>query len=220
MPVRKVQLVEGEYYHIYNRGNSRQLIYKTTQDYNRFMSLLYLSNGTKSFDYREIDQEQLYDLEIGEPLVAIGSYCLMPNHFHILLTPLIENGAVLFMRKLATGYAKYYNTKHHRTGSLFESRFKSEYVDSDTYLKYLFSYIHLNPIKLMQTDWQQVGIQDVTKAMQYLDNFKYSSYIDNDMVRPESNILNRSTFPEYFDTKKANDAELLEWLTYKEEPIS
>jgi hypothetical protein len=44
MPVRKVQLVEGEYYHIYNRGNSRQLIYKTTQDYNRFMSLLYLSN--------------------------------------------------------------------------------------------------------------------------------------------------------------------------------
>jgi len=217
MPVRKVQLVEGDYYHIYNRGNSRQLIYKTTQDYNRFMSLLYLSNGTKSFDYREIDQEQLFDLEIGEPLVAIGSYCLMPNHFHILLTPLIENGAVLFMRKLSTGYAKYYNTKHHRTGSLFESRFKSEHVDSDIYLKYLFSYIHLNPIKLLQTDWQQVGIEDTTKAMQYLQDYKYSSYLDNDIVRPEANILNRSAFPEYFATKKSNDAELLEWLSYKED---
>ena len=144
MAMRKVSFALHEFYHIYNRGNSRQTIYVTNADYQRFISLLYLANGSKSFEFREIDEEKLFDFDKGEPLVAIGAYCLMPNHFHILATPLVEGGMATFMRKLATGYSMYFNKKHHRTGSLFEGRFKSEHVDSDNYLKYLFSYIHLN----------------------------------------------------------------------------
>ena len=111
----------------------------------------------------------------------------------------------------------YFNKKHHRTGSLFEGRFKSEHVDSDNYLKYLFSYIHLNPVKLLQPDWQQQGIINLQDTFTYLYAYRYSSYIDNAVSRPESNILNRTPFPEYFATKQAYDREMEDWLTYNDE---
>jgi putative transposase len=217
MPVRKVPFVPEEFYHIYNRGNSRQTIYHTKDDHNRFVTLLYLANGTESFDFREIDTDSIFEYERGEQQVSIGAYCLMPNHFHILLTPLVEEGVTLFMRKLTVGYSMYFNKKHHRTGSLFEGRFKSEHVDSDNYLKYLFSYIHLNPVKLLQPDWQQQGIINLQDTFTYLDAYRYSSYIDNAVSRPESNILNRTPFPEYFATKQAYDREMKDWLTYNDE---
>jgi len=217
MPVRNTPLVPGEFYHVYNRGNSRQIIYRTLHDYARFLALLYVANSTGSFVFRDIDSDVMFDHERGELLVAIGAYCLMPNHFHILLTPLVEDGAATFMRRLATGYSMYFNKKHHRTGSLFEGRFKSEHVDSDNYLKYLFSYIHLNPVKLLQPDWQQQGIINLQDTFTYLDAYRYSSYIDNAVSRPESNILNRTPFPEYFSTKQAYDAEMEDWLTYNDE---
>jgi putative transposase len=217
MPVRKVPFVPEEFYHIYNRGNSRQTIYHTKDDHNRFVTLLYLANGTESFDFREIDTDSIFEYERGEQQVSIGAYCLMPNHFHILLTPLVEEGVTLFMRKLTVGYSMYFNKKHHRTGSLFEGRFKSEHVDSDNYLKYLFSYIHLNPVKLLQPDWQQQGIINLQDTFTYLYAYRYSSYIDNAVSRPESNILNRTPFPEYFATKQAYDREMKDWLTYNDE---
>jgi putative transposase len=217
MPVRKVQFAPDEFYHIYNRGNSRQTIYRTKDDYNRFAALLYLANGTQSFDFRDIGTDSIFEYERGDQQVAIGAYCLMPNHFHILATPLVEEGVTTFMRKLTVGYSMYFNKKHHRTGSLFEGRFKSEHVDSDNYLKYLFSYIHLNPVKLLQSDWQQQGITNLTEIFSYLNNYRYSSYVDSAMSRPESNILNRAPFPEYFFTKQAYDAEMKDWLTYNDE---
>jgi len=212
MAQRRVSFAVEEFYHLYNRGNSRQKIFVTQADHERFMALLYIANGTKAVDFREIDDQLLFEFDRGEQQVAIGAYCLMPNHFHILATPLVEDGMVTFMRKLGTGYSMYFNKKHHRTGSLFEGRFKSEHVDSDTYLKYLFAYIHLNPVKLIQPKWQQEGIVDLYDTFKYLEQYQYSSYIDNQITRPESNIINRTKFPEYFTTKKEYDSEMKEWL--------
>lgn len=216
MGARKVQFIQEEFYHVYNRGSSRQAIYLTEADYSRFMVLLYLANGMNSFEFRNLDKDKLFDFDRGEQLVAIGAYCLMPNHFHILVTPLVEGGMVTFMKKLATSYSMYFNKKHHRTGTLFEGRFKSEHVDNDEYLRYLFSYIHLNPVKLIQSDWQKVGVENKGETLQYLKDFKYSSYTDNSQTRPESIIINREKFPEYFASKKDYDNEMEEWLLYKE----
>jgi putative transposase len=215
MPIRKVSFAVGEYYHLYNRGNSRQTIFYTPQDYARFIALLYLANGTKAFELRDLDSETLFGFERGELLVAIGAYCLMPNHFHILLTPLSDNGVTNFMLKLSTGYSMYFNKKHHRTGTLFEGRFKSEYVGEDRYLKYLFSYIQLNPIKLLQSDWRERGIQNPSEALQYLNQYPHSSYLDGVEERSERAILSPGAFPSYFSSQRATDTELLEWLTYQ-----
>jgi putative transposase len=215
MPIRKAPLVPGEFYHLYNRGNSKQKIFRSSSDYERFTALLYLANTTQQWEVRKIERNQVFDFDRGEQYVAIGAYCLMPNHFHILLTPLVDNGVQKFMLKLSTAYSMYFNTKHHRTGSLFEGRFKSEHVDGDRYLKYLFSYIHLNPVKLFQSDWREIGLSNVADAQIFLNSYQYSSYIDTKIERAESAILKRRNYPDYFETPFDLDKEILEWLAYR-----
>ena len=213
MSERKVQLALGEYFHVYNRGNSKQKVFFDTRDYKRFMTLLYVSNSVESFKLHLIN-DPYADFERGEQLVSIGAYCLMPNHFHLLLTPLQENGISQFMKKVSTGYVMYFNKKYERTGALFEGKYKAQHATSDEYLKYLFSYIHLNPVKLMQSDWKESGIHDREAALAYLEKYKHSSFQDYDSVeRIESAILNKEKFP----TKERFRREIFDWMNFTAE---
>lgn len=219
MGSRSIEFAENEFYHIYNRGVEKRTIFLDTSDYKRFIELLYVANTSNPTDLREIkrSQENIYDWDRGEPLVSIGAYCLMPNHFHILTTPLQEKGVSKFMNKLCTSYSMYFNSKYKRTGSLFEGKFKAKWTDTDEYLKYLFAYIHLNPVKLYQPDWKEKGIKDLDSAYRYVSQFSYSSLADyQHKLRPESAILNTETFPEYFSNIAARKEDLKEWLNYKE----
>lgn len=225
MSLRKVSLVEGEYYHIYNRGNNKQLIFLDDQDRNRFVKLLYLCNSTKSFNFKEdIIQPKIdaWDFKRGDQLVAIGAWVFMPNHFHLYLKALPkqgfgENNITVFMGKLCTAYAKYFNKKHNRTGSLFEGKFKSVHIKDEIQAKYLFSYIHLNPIKLIQSDWKEIGVNNKDKAVNFLNDYKWSSYSDFLMVeRKENIILNKAMFLDYFNNPIIFKKEIFEWL--KTEP--
>lgn len=217
MSIRKISFVQGEYYHIYNRGNNKQIIFFDKEDYSRFIELLYVANSVENlnfFDLKRANKFDAFSLQKNSLLVAIGAYCLMPNHFHILLTPLIEGGVSKFMQKLGTSYSMYFNNKYKRTGSLFEGKFKSQHVgQNDKYLKYLFSYIHLNPIKLIQKDWKEKGIKNKEKALSYLDEYVFSSYIDflkDDRV--ERVILNKEYFPSYFPVYGRFKKEILDWI--------
>ena len=119
------------------------------------------------------------------------------------------------MQKLTTSYSMYYNHKYKRTGSLFEGKFKSIHINDDRYMKYLFSYIHLNPIKLIQPDWKEKGIKNKDKAFDYIKNYKHSSLIDYFEDREEGIILDKKLFPKYFPTINLMKKELLSWITYK-----
>ena len=122
------------------------------------------------------------------------------------------------MRKLLTSYSKYFNEKYKRVGGLFEGKFKSVHVGNDPQAKYNFSYIHLNPIKLINSKWKENGIRDWRKAREFLKNYKWSSYLDyKGTIRPENKILNREVFPKYFKNTKDFDNEIQEWLTLGEE---
>lgn len=217
MSVRKLTFVPGEYYHIYNRGNSKQQIFKTQRDYDRFLGLLYGTNTSDHFNYyNDMEQKDVFRYAQENPPVAIGAYCLMPNHFHILLTPTRVGGVSEFMQKLSTAYPMYFNLKYRRSGSLFEGKFKAEHVNEDRYLKYLFSYIHLNPVKLLQKDWKEVGIHDKQKALDFLQKYKYSSYIDYvGKMRKEQAILNKAEFPDYFRKVGSIQKEMFTWVSYK-----
>src|SRR3989344_8568343 len=139
MSIRKITFSEGEYYHIYNRGNSKQTIFHDKSDYDRFIKLLFLSNGENNFKIYKISKN-IYEVDRGRRLVGIGAYCLMPNHFHLLITQTDKGSITRFMQKVSTGYSMYYNKKYQRSGALFEGKFKAEHADNDNYLKYLFSY--------------------------------------------------------------------------------
>jgi putative transposase len=218
MSIRKTSFEVNEFYHIYNRGNSKQKIFNNKEDYERFLKLLFLSNGDNNFKIHFIKDDIIYDFNRGEKLVNIGAYCLMPNHFHILIKQISDNGVSRFMQKLTTAYVMYYNEKYKRTGSLFEGKFKSEHIGNDRYLKYIFSYIHLNPIKLIESKWKEIGIKNKDKTMAFLRDYKYSTfkdYLNEDRI--ESVILNKKAFPNYFPTSKTFIGEILDWVSYNKE---
>lgn len=217
MTTRFTPIVPGEFYHVYNRGTDKRIIFHDNADYRRFMELLYLSNCKQPINVRDIKKtrQSVFDFDRGEQLVSIGAYCLMPNHFHLLLTPVEENNAAKFMNKLGTSYSMYFNKRYNRTGALFQGPFKSQLAGRDEYLKYLFAYIHLNPVKLIQKDWKEQGIKDVYKALDHAGSYQYSSLPDYlGFTRPEKAIINPDPFPAYFLTVAATETNLLDWLTY------
>src|SRR3989339_794257 len=214
MSIRKKPFVPNEYYHIYNRGNSKQKIFHDQEDYFRFIGLLYACNSVNNFRiYGLNERESPYDFERGVLLVDIGAYCLMPNHFHILITQTEKGNISKFMQKVTTAYVMYYNKKYERTGSLFEGKFKSEHANNDRYLKYLFSYIHLNPIKLIDKNWKEAGIKDKRKIIKFLEQFIYSSFQDYlGVKRPQKVILNTKAFPNYFSRPNQFRNEIFDWV--------
>ncbi len=225
---RKISFVEGEYYHVYNRGNSKQKIFLNYEDYDRFTKLLFLCNSEINFKFRDDIVEQKIDaweFDRGEPIVSIGAWVLIPNHFHLYVTisPRChlgpeEDAIAYFMQKLCTAYSMYFNKKYERTGKLFEGVFKSVHIENDEYAKYNFSYIHLNPVKLIDSKWKENGIKDIKKTLKFLDKYKWSSYLDyKGIKRPENKIITRKDFPDYFSNPKIFKEEIFDWLKFNEE---
>lgn len=220
---RKIDFSTGEYYHIYNRGTDKRTIFLDFNEYNRFKALLYVCNSTEPVNISDHLKKgrsffELFEVKRGETLVDIIVYCLMPNHFHLLIREKAEGGIAKFMAKLSTGYSMYFNKKNKRTGVLFEGRFKAKHVDTDEYLKYLFAYIHLNPVKIIDPEWKENRIADRTTAQNYLKVYEYSSYFDYQGIeRLETKIINKEAGPEYFTTVEDFDNFVNEWLIFTQE---
>jgi putative transposase len=149
----------------------------------------------------------------------------MPNHFHIYLSSpraglgedlVINNNITKYISKICTSYSMYFNKKYNRTGSLFEGRFKAVHVKEDIQAKYLFSYIHLNPVKLIEPEWKEKGIEDKDGALKFLNEYKWSSYLDyKEIKRKESKILNRKNFINYLPNVLSFNKEIFEWINIK-----
>ncbi|MEO8637705.1 MAG: transposase [Candidatus Taylorbacteria bacterium] len=219
MSTRKTPFALHEHYHLYNRGVDKRIIYLDKNDKKRFVRLLFLCNGSQSLVYKDIGNTPLSSTNVGEKLVAIGAYCLMPNHFHILVREIKEGGIVKFMSKLKTSYSMYFNKKYARTGILFEGEFQSSHLDSDEYLKYIFSYIHLNPLKIFDPLWREKKIEkDIAKT--FLHSYSDSSYLDYiGEKRENSLIINSSAFPAYFRSTNDFKTNLFEWINFDPDAI-
>ncbi|MCX6735763.1 MAG: transposase [Candidatus Parcubacteria bacterium] len=215
---RKFNFSVDEYYHVYSRGTERREIFLDNFDKERFLKLLFVLNSGKPFKFRDVKDTSYANISRGNPRTAIGAFCLMPNHFHLLLRETEEGGISAFMGKLLTAYSMYFNKKYKRTGGLFEGTFRAEYVDNDNYLKYLFAYIHLNPVKLIEPEWKEKGIANKSFAENYLKKYRYSSYEDYmGSEREENIILSKEVFPEYFDSIHDFKDFITDCLTYKNE---
>jgi len=213
---RKDPFITGEYYHIYNRGVDKRNIFKLKRDYERFVMLLYVCNSSNEHPFRLDDflnkQHKTFDeiivLDRDKPLVSIGAWCLMTNHFHLLIRQEVDGGVTKFMRKVGVGYSMFFNIKYQRQGALFGGPFKSKLIGvNDNYLNYIFAYIHLNPLDIEFPDWEKELTKSSKKMKTFLESYRYSSYQDYlDTNRIEGNILNKKSFPSYFeDTKSFRD---------------
>lgn len=193
MSYRQKNFAPNEWYHCYTRSIDKQTVFRTPKDYERFLETLYLVNGTSSVrrgDLYKPSHTDFFELERGDPLVAVGAYCLMPNHFHLLLQEKTEKGISKFMQRLGTGFTKYFNTKYDHIGNVFIGPFRSKHVAEDRYLKHLVQYIHLNPIELSEPGWKQGIIKNKDSMEKRLHTYQYGSlpdYYGN--KRPQRSIL-------------------------------
>ncbi len=212
MATRKISFEIGEYYHLYTRGIEKRAIFLDVYDYRYFLYLMYLCNTKKPIRIKSLDEK----FERGETIVDIGVYCLMSNHIHILVHEKTKKGISTYMLKLLTAYSMYFNLKYKRTGRLYESTFKSSYIgNDDRYLKYLYAYIHLNPVKLIDKNWKEHPTKNTKDLWKFISEYEYSSlqeYLKTE-IGLKRKIINPSAFPLYFKTSLDHKQELFDWLT-------
>lgn len=185
--------IEDSYYHVYNRGVEKRNIFLDQKDYHVFLNLLkiYLLPITEAKTHlnklfpekRNRVRKTFYDE------IELHAFCLMPNHFHLLLKQHSKNSMTEFIRSVCTSYSMYFNKRYKRVGSLFQGVYKAAHVMEDEYILHLSRYIHRNPLKLAGSD------------LVNLDKYPYSSLstYSNSNQRPwvtTQFILN------YFDSAK------------------
>lgn len=181
MPGRITPLVNGEFYHIYNRGSEKRSIYQQSRDYKRFQQTFYYYQfpGPKP-RFSNFTKTDLFKTSFNSGIVEIICYCLMPNHFHFLIKQLKDGGISIFMSQLSNSYTKYFNTKYRRVGPLLQGAFKAVIIESTEQLIHVSRYIHLNPV-----------VSDLTKKP---EDYPWSSYLEytqtNSLFCNPTEILN------------------------------
>ena len=223
MSIRKDNLVQGEIYHIYNRGVDKRDIFMDDEDHFRFIHDLFEFNDSNpSPNINNIfNCKKIESLEVGLPkierkprkvLVEILAYCLMGNHYHLIVRQKKENGITEFMRKLGTGYTNYFNQKYERIGSLFQGRFKSVCIKNNSHLMYLPIYIHLNPLDFKFHEWREKKIKNYREAIEFLDSYRWSSYMDYIGQKNFPSLIKKDFILSRIGNENKFKKEMIDWL--------
>ena len=225
MSIKRPQLANDEIYHLILRGVGDSEIFKSKDDYWRAIFSLYEFNTTEPIEIR-IQRKKRQNIKNGGQssdelldkrtlLVGILAFCFMPNYIHLLVKQKLENGITQFMRKLGTGYAYYFNKKYQRKGHLFQGRFRAVHIKSDGQLKVVFVYIHTNPISLVDFKWKKKGTTNIKKAINFLENYKWSSFPDYIGIQNFPSITEREFLIELLGGKKDCKKAVLDWIKGK-----
>lgn len=177
---RKFNFTPGHSYHVFNWGVDQREIFSDVYDYHRFLRLLYLCNSDQPLNFNRLatfNLKHLFQIDRGVKLVSIRAYCLLPNHFHLLIKENEVGGVSKFMSRLATAYSMYYNYKYSRRGKLYEGPFRAKPVNSPAVLQELINFIHRQPLRLLNHKTNQPEIGTVA-ASDYLKNYTFSSLVD------------------------------------------
>ncbi len=160
--MRSLKIAPGEYYHVFNRGVNKHLIFHDTIDRVRFLFLiLYFQSPITLFNIgrmvKSFVRHSVFNIKketeqniIESKFIELTSFCLMPNHFHLIVKEVEENGTARYMQRVLNAYTKYYNAKYNKSGHLFQGPYKIVHVKSNEQLLYLSTYIHRNPRELKE----------------------------------------------------------------------
>ncbi len=205
----------------------KRKIFLDTQDHFRFIHDLFELNNQNVVDtgsYRFQQKNKTCDIECRnidlterrkkprKLLVDIYAFCQMPNHYHVLLSPRIENGIPKFMQKLNMGYSKYFNQKYERKGTLFEGRYKSVLVKQESHFYHLPYYIHLNPLDLKFPEWREGKLRNYKEALKFLENYRWSSHLDYIGKKNFPSVTNREFLLGVFGGERGHERSIKQWL--------
>jgi putative transposase len=219
--MKRPPFITGEIYHVYNRGVDKRKTFMNNKDHLRFVHDLYEFNDEAPAENIFYRAPSLHSYEVrlrknGEKqrklLVEIFVFCLMPNHFHLMLKQRVDGGITEFMRKLGTGYTNYFNQKYERSGVLFQGKFKAIHIAKQNHFIHLPLYIHLNPVELITPKWREKRNGDTKKIMRFLDNYRWSSYQDYTGKRNFPSVTQRAFLNDFFETPANHRKRIAEWL--------
>ena len=223
----RIKPATGNIYHIYNRGVDKREIFLDEEDRFRFihdlfefndeapaLNIYYKAPNLKSKSYevepRKIDSK--IERKPRKLLVELMVFCLMPNHFHLMVRQREDGGITEFMRKLGGGYTYYFNTKYHRTGSLLQGKYKFVLIKNEAHFIHLPHYIHLNPLDMAAPEWREKKIENYHKAMKFLESYRWSSFSDYIGKKNFPSVTQREFLMEFFDGPQKYRAEVERWL--------
>lgn len=200
-----------ELVHTLNRGVDKRKIFLDDQDRFRFVHDLFEFNNeewvnTTFYSFRRsndiasrnIKKEEMEIERERKMLVNIHAFCIMQNHYHLILSPKKENGISRFMKKLNMGYAKYFNQKYKRTGALFEGRYKSIPLKNEAHFVHILYYLHLNPLDFISPEWRKRELKNYKKAIRILNSYRWSSHLDYAGKHNFPSVTDRSLFLDFF----------------------
>lgn len=210
---RSIIFSNDHWYHIFNRGIEGRPLFLTNKDYQRFISIL------SFYQYSDIPLRYSYFAQLAPAFQTVmherikthpkriiaSAYCLMPNHFHLLLRQHMDDGISRYVADICNSYSKYFNTKNDRIGTLFQSVFKAVHIDTEEQLLHVNRYIHINPYvsslcrfsEVFQYSWSSLRFYIEDKQNDFvnkefvLDNFSgkqsYRTFIEDQMSFAKKN---------------------------------
>ncbi len=194
-----------ELYHALNRGVDGRDLFKDDRDRIRFVHDLFEFNDRKPAPHTCLPSKigGFVNPHIRKRLVDIHGWCIMQNHYHLILSERIEGGISLFLRKLNVGYANYFNARYSRIGTLFQGRTKKILIEHHAHFLYILHYVHLNPLDYLHgaEKWRErskAGIKNTRSALLYLDEYRWSSYLDYSGGKNFPSVLTTSFFAKSF----------------------
>lgn len=213
---RIVPIAQNEYYHIYNRGNNKQDIFRDNKDRIRFLCLilyfqspLTFSNLTRfslvfmNVQHPMLNKENRFvDEVVRNRFVELTAFCLMSNHFHILVYGKKENGIPLYMQRVLNAYTKYFNKKYNRSGHLFQGPYQAVHQKTEEQLFYTTAYMHRNCSEVK--GWAGKEHRYPWSSYQdYVSNNRWGDLLKNDIIN--SRFIKDGEYKEYVDTVLIKD---------------
>ena len=199
--MNRENIAVGEYYHIYNRGVCKKVIFKDDKDRIRFIFLILYFQADNNFPQisrivTSYVKHRVFDIGndvksklISKRFVELTAFTLMPNHFHLIVKETKEGGMGKYMQRVLNSYTKYFDTRYGISGHLFEGPYKAVHVEDNEQLLHLSAYVHLNPRALKE--WRR-------RETSYL----WSSYQDYVRENRWGDILKSEIILEQFKNKK------------------
>ena len=233
MPQRKEKFITGEIYHLTLRVLDDNLIFKDVNDYYRGIFSIYEFNNASPVSIfirrrdRIVEKRREKVCDIGsrtiliederDKYVEILAFSFMPNHIHLLVRQLKDNGISKFMQKIGIGLGKSFNKKYGRKGYVFQDTFKSVRIKDDNQFKIVVPYIITNPTALIEPGWKEKGIRDhsTKEVIKFLENYKWSSYQDCIGIKNFPSVTQRDFLLETMGGEKGLKDAVKNYLEYK-----
>ena len=206
-----------EIFHVYNRGVEKRKIFLDDSDYVRFIHDLYEFNDAApapklSYYLPKNSEVEPPNLRNRKMIVDIMAFCLMPNHFHLLIKQRVDGGLALFMKKLMNGYTLHFNQKYERSGVLFQGKYKFAPIIKEAHFIHIPYYIHLNPLDLIAPEWREREMHDSKKVDKFLQAYRWSSHLDYSGIKNFPSVTSRDFLLSAFGSSQNYTAQINNWI--------